>query len=65
MAKPQFEIKTLLAITAMVAFALTFATQIGGWAFAFLLTVLLGTVTGVIVALVYFVFVPLFGKNVD
>ncbi|MFK7766875.1 MAG: hypothetical protein AB8B55_06605 [Mariniblastus sp.] len=65
MQKPQFEIRTLLAITALIAFALAFTTHVAGWVFALLLTVLLANVTCVIVALVYFVLLPLLQKDTE
>ena len=64
MFRRQFEIRTLLILTAVVACGLTFATQTGGWLIALLVTTLLANVLAVIIALVIYVLLPLLeGKS--
>jgi len=54
----QFDIKTLLGLTALVGFVMTFATIKGGWLFAFLVTFMLATFGSAVLALIWFVFIP-------
>lgn len=71
MARTQFEIRTLLLITAVVGCLLTFATQTGSWIYSLLLTVLLANVLSVAVALFVYVVLPILerrsvtGKHAD
>jgi hypothetical protein len=58
-ARPQFEIRSLLILTAVFACGLTFATQTGGWLIALLVTILLANVLAVIIALVVYLLLPL------
>lgn len=59
MTKPQFDIRTLLILTALVGFGLSFAIQSETWLVALLVTSLLANVAAVIVALAVYVLLPL------
>ncbi|MFT7634028.1 MAG: hypothetical protein ACI87E_005087 [Mariniblastus sp.] len=59
MRKPQFEIKSLLVATALIAAGLTFATQTGGWIVGLLVTILLATFLSASLALFYYVAIPM------
>jgi len=63
MARPQFDIRFLLLLTAVVCFAMTFATVNGSWLFAVLVTCMLATFASAVVSLVWFVVLPLFNRD--
>ena len=60
MAKPQFDIRTLLVLTAAVGCGFSISIRSGHWLIALLVTLLLTNVLAVIVALVAYVVLPVF-----
>ena len=62
MSRPKFSIRMLLILTAIVGCGLTFATQTGGWLIAFLVTLLLTNFACVVVAIFWYVLIPLFDR---
>ncbi len=63
MAKLQFEIRTLLISTAVIACVMTFAMQFaqtGNWLVALMVTALLANVLAVVIALLIYVVAPIF-----
>lgn len=59
MIRPQFDIRTLLILTAVVSCGLAFAINTQSWLIALLVTILLANVAAVIVALLVYVVLPM------